>query len=108
MTRFATLVTTLVAAASMAACAPAGTEASPTGKDIPMADHAQAGGTCHAPATDDSLIGKSEQEATALLAGCLWRISERDGKALPGTMDYREERRNLGLQSGKVIWVRRG
>ena len=107
MTRFATLITT-VAVAGLAACTTAGTEPVPTGKDIAMTDPTQAGGTCHAPTTDDALIGKSEQEATALLAGCLWRISERDGKALPGTMDYREERRNLGLQNGKVIWVRRG
>jgi hypothetical protein len=32
----------------------------------------------------------------------------RDGKSLPGTMDYREERRDLGIRDGKVIWVRRG
>jgi len=55
-----------------------------------------------------SVVDVVEQDATALLNGCLWRVSERDGKALPGTMDYREERRNLGIQSGKVIWVRRG
>lgn len=74
-----------------------------------MADHGQRTSACQATSvSDDALIGKSEQEATALLNGCLWRISERDGKPLPGTMDYREERRNLGLQGGKVIWVRRG
>jgi len=35
-------------------------------------------------------------------------VLERDGKSLPGTMDYRQERRNLGIRDGKVIWVRRG
>jgi len=59
-------------------------------------------------APDDALIGKTEAEATALLDGCLWRVLERDGKSLPGTMDYREERRDLGIRDGKVIWVRRG
>ncbi|WP_322083033.1 hypothetical protein [Burkholderia sp. BCC1972] len=64
---------------------------------------------CKADATpDDALIGKTEAEATALLDGCLWRVLERDGKSLPGTMDYRQERRDLGIRDGKVIWVRRG
>ena len=44
----------------------------------------------------------------AQLDGCLWRVLERDGKSLPGTMDYRQDRRNLGIRDGKVIWVRRG
>lgn len=107
MKRFATLVTTL-AAVGIAACTTAAPGPAPDGKDTPTAGRPQPGATCHAPTSDDTLVGKSEQEATALLAGCLWRISERDGKALPGTMDYREERRNLGIQGGKVIWVRRG
>lgn len=102
MMRFATLVTTL-AAAGIAACTTAATGPAQNAKDAPTASH-----SCRAPSSDDALIGKSEQEATALLAGCLWRVSERDGKALPGTMDYREERRNLGIQGDKVIWVRRG
>ncbi|MBR8511729.1 hypothetical protein [Burkholderia cenocepacia] len=59
-------------------------------------------------APDDALVGKTETDATALLDGCLWRVLERDGKSLPGTMDYRQERRNLGIRDGKVIWVRRG
>ncbi len=59
-------------------------------------------------APDDALVGKTEADATALLDGCLWRVLERDGKSLPGTMDYRQERRNLGIRDGKVIWVRRG
>lgn len=108
MTRFAALVTTFAAVGSMAACAGPGTERAQNGKDLVTAEHGRPGNTCHAPASDDALVGKSEDEATALLSGCLWRISERDGKPLPGTMDYRQERRNLGLQGGKVIWVRRG
>ena len=74
-----------------------------------MAEYTPPAGTCQAASgPDDTLIGKSEQDASTLLNGCLWRVSERDGKALPGTMDYRGERRNLGIQDGKVIWVRRG
>lgn len=69
-------------------------------------------GTTHAckadAAPDDALIGKTEADAAALLDGCLWRVLERDGKSLPGTMDYRQERRDLGVRDGKVIWVRRG
>jgi len=109
MTRLATMLTTMAAIAGMAGCSTAGTEHTKNGAEAPMAEHTQPASTCQAAsAPDDALIGKSEQDATALLKGCLWRISERDGKALPGTMDYREERRNLGIQNGKVIWVRRG
>jgi len=57
---------------------------------------------------DHALVGKSEKEATGLLEGCTWRIGERDGEQFAGTMDYREERRTIGLADGKVIWVRRG
>lgn len=109
MTRLATMLTTIAAIAGMAGCSTTGTEHTKTGGEAPMTEHTQPASTCRAAAVpDDTLIGKSEQDATALLNGCLWRISERDGKALPGTMDYREERRNLGIQNGKVIWVRRG
>jgi hypothetical protein len=108
MTRLATLLTTIAATFGMAACSTPSPEQPGKAWVSKMTEHtAQA--TCQAAAIpDDALIGKSEQDATALLKGCLWRISERDGKALPGTMDYREERRNLGIQGGKVIWVRRG
>ena len=104
MMRFATLVTTL-AAAGIAACTTAATGPAQNAKDAPTASQAQPGSSCRAPSSDDALIGKSEQEATALLAGCLWRVSERDGKALPGTMDYREERRNLGIQGLSLIHI---
>ncbi|WP_167313436.1 hypothetical protein [Ralstonia insidiosa] len=109
MTRLATMLMAVAAIASMAGCSTAGTERTKNAGEAPMAEHTQPAGACQAASVpDDTLIGKSEQDATTLLNGCLWRVSERDGKALPGTMDYREERRNLGIQSGKVIWVRRG
>ncbi|GCB05458.1 hypothetical protein PSUB009319_30890 [Ralstonia sp. SET104] len=109
MTRLATLLTTIAAIAGMAGCSTAGSEHAKNEGESKMTDHAPLIATCQAAAApDDTLIGKSEQDAAALLKGCLWRVSERDGKALPGTMDYREERRNLGIQDGKVIWVRRG
>ncbi|RXZ45304.1 hypothetical protein [Crenobacter cavernae] len=68
-----------------------------------------AGFVCSAAKMDDKeLVGKTEKEAEALLNGCPWRIAQRDGQSLPGTMDYRPDRRNLGIANGKVIWVRRG
>ncbi|CAG2140257.1 hypothetical protein LMG31506_02264 [Cupriavidus yeoncheonensis] len=57
---------------------------------------------------DDSLVGKTEAEAAAMLQGCAWRLGERDGQQYPGTMDYNPQRRTLGITSGKVAWVRRG
>lgn len=57
---------------------------------------------------DDALIGKLENEVTTLLTGCRWRIGERDGKPSPGTMDYFEDRRTLGIVDGKVAWIKRG
>lgn len=57
---------------------------------------------------DQALVGRTEQEAAELLNGCRWRVVERDGQSLPGTMDYAPERRNLAIRNGKVIWVRRG
>lgn len=109
MTRLATLITTIAAIAGMAGCSTAGLEQAGKAGESKMIEHTPPATTCKAAAApDDALIDKSEQDATALLNGCLWRVSERDGKALPGTMDYREERRNLGIQGGKVVWVRRG
>lgn len=109
MTRLATLLTTIAAIAGMVGCSTAGSEQTRSGAESKMPEHTPATATCQAAAgPDNALIGKSEHDAAALLNGCLWRISERDGRALPGTMDYREERRNLGIQGGKVIWVRRG
>lgn len=59
-------------------------------------------------ASDEALVGKSEAEALALLKGCTWRIGERDGQRFPGTMDFRPDRRTLGIAGGKVKWVQRG
>ncbi|WP_316658970.1 hypothetical protein [Ralstonia condita] len=56
----------------------------------------------------DTLTSQSEDEAMVLLTGCVERICERAGKPLPGTIDYRAERRNPGLRGGKVIRARRG
>lgn len=76
----------------------------------PAATHAaNPGAGCAADKQDDNaLVGKTEQEATALLSGCVWRIGERDGEQFAGTMDYLEARRTLGIAAGKVTWVRRG
>lgn len=57
---------------------------------------------------DAALVGQTEQQATVLLSGCVWRIGERDGEKFAMTMDYLETRRTLGIAGGKVIWVRRG
>ena len=57
---------------------------------------------------DNALVGKTEQEATVLLSGGVWRAGERDGEQFAGTMDYLEARRTLGIAAGKVTWVRRG
>lgn len=57
---------------------------------------------------DSALVGKTEQDAVAMLSGCVWRIGERDGEQFAGTMDYQEARRTLGIAAGKVTWVRRG
>ncbi|QTO19956.1 hypothetical protein [Burkholderia seminalis] len=98
------MMTALVVGATFAGCADMNTKVSsasgaPAG--APQACKADAG-------QDDALVGKTEADAAAQLDGCLWRVLERDGKSLPGTMDYRQERRNLGIRDGKVIWVRRG
>ncbi|HWX00323.1 hypothetical protein [Collimonas sp.] len=70
---------------------------------------ASSGAGCAADKQDDNaLVGKTEQEATALLSGCVWRIGERDGEQFAGTMDYNEARRTLRIAAGKVTWVRRG
>lgn len=57
---------------------------------------------------DQQLVGKLEQDAAKLLDGCRWRVTERDGRHLPATMDYVPERRNLAISKGVVIKVRRG
>ncbi|KWH50328.1 hypothetical protein LGM42_14515 [Burkholderia sp. AU39826] len=105
------MLVALVASATFAGCADMNTQHRNATAGGAATIPAQPGATpaCKADATpDDALVGKTETDAAALLDGCLWRVLERDGKSLPGTMDYREERRNLGIRDGKVIWVRRG
>ncbi|WGS43469.1 hypothetical protein LFL97_08070 [Burkholderia sp. JSH-S8] len=97
----------LVAGASIYGCA--NPDQKTEGGAMPNPAHTGTAATCKADAApDDALIGQSEADAIAKLGGCTWRVGERDGQSLPGTMDYREDRRNLGIRNGKVIWVRRG
>ncbi|MDN0085589.1 hypothetical protein QU487_23115 [Crenobacter sp. SG2305] len=96
------LLLTAIALLSLAGCAavnkPAGTSTAPV-----------ANKSCQADGMDDqTLVGKTGQDAGALLNGCAWRVLERDGQRLPATMDYRLDRRNLGIANGKVTWVNRG
>ncbi|CAB3761587.1 hypothetical protein B7G54_19360 [Burkholderia puraquae] len=105
------MLVALVASATFSGCADMNTKHPNATAGGAAAIPAQPGAApvCKADAApDDALIGKPEADAAALLDGCLWRVLERDGKSLPGTMDYRQERRNLGIRDGKVIWVRRG
>jgi len=109
MKKAITMMVALVAGATFAGCADMNTKNANGGGASASAGQPGVSRACKADAgPDDALIGKSEAEAAALLDGCLWRVLERDGKSLPGTMDYREERRDLGIRDGKVVWVRRG
>ncbi|MGU7816468.1 hypothetical protein [Burkholderia sp. AW49-1] len=105
------MLVALVASATFAGCADMNTKHpnSTAGGAVMNPASSDAVAACKADAApDDALIGKTEAEAAALLDGCLWRVLERDGRSLPGTMDYRAERRDLGIRDGRVIWVRRG
>ncbi|TCP14464.1 hypothetical protein EV683_10412 [Crenobacter luteus] len=93
----------LAALLALAACAAPGVP-----HERHRAQHGHEHGHACARLDDATLVGKTEADAGALLAGCPWRVSQRDGQSLPGTMDYRPERRNLGVENGKVVWVRRG
>ncbi|OMG73534.1 hypothetical protein [Burkholderia ubonensis] len=107
MKNLISVVAAMVACASIAGC----TNTSRNTKEnaMPNPGGSEAAAACKADAApDDALVGKSEADAAAMLGGCAWRVGERDGQSLPGTMDYREDRRNLGIKAGKVIWVRRG
>lgn len=86
--------------------APPSTPASPSGL---VHDSHEKTKVCQADQmSDESLVGKTEADALALLKGCPWRIGERDGQQFPGTMDFEPTRRTLGIAVGKVTWVRRG
>ncbi|ALK19599.1 hypothetical protein E2P84_39930 [Burkholderia cepacia] len=105
------ILVALVASATFAGCADMNTKHpnATAGGAVMNPAPSGAASACKADAApDDALVGKTEADAAALLDGCLWRVLERDGKSLPGTMDYRQERRDLGIRDGKVIWVRRG
>lgn len=103
------MMVALVAGATFVGCTDMKTKNATAGGMVMNGEPAGTSQACKADAgPDDALVGKAEADAAAQLDGCLWRVLERDGKALPGTMDYRQERRNLGIRDGKVIWVRRG
>ncbi|AOI57208.1 hypothetical protein [Burkholderia diffusa] len=111
MKRTIAMLVALVASATFAGCADMKTKHpnATAGGAVMNPAPSGAAAACKADAApDDALIGRTEADAAALLDGCLWRVLERDGKSLPGTMDYRAERRDLGIRDGKVIWVRRG
>ncbi|AOJ62227.1 hypothetical protein WJ32_07000 [Burkholderia ubonensis] len=107
MKNLISIVVAMVAGASIAGCT--NTSQNTNENVMPNRGGSEAAAACKADAApDDALVGKSEADAAAMLGGCAWRVGERDGQSLPGTMDYREDRRNLGIKADKVIWVRRG
>lgn len=89
----------------LAACA---SEPPPGPPPPPMGGAATPQGCAADKLADDALVGKPEAEAIALLDGCAWRIGQRDAQQFPGTMDYRPDRRTLGIAGGLVVWVKRG
>ncbi|SPK73210.1 putative lipoprotein [Cupriavidus taiwanensis] len=91
--------------ALLAGCAATPAEPAAPG---PQGSRGTAAGCAAGKLADDALVGKPEAEAIGLLQGCAWRLGERDGQQFPGTMDYNPQRRTLGIQAGKVVWVRRG
>lgn len=62
------------------------------------------------PFRPENLIGLPEAEAMdrARESGLACRVVERDGVALPVTMDYNETRLNLAVLNGRVMRVTRG
>lgn len=62
------------------------------------------------PFRPENLIGLPEAEAMDLSreSGLACRVVERDGVALPVTMDYNETRLNLAVRNGRVMRVTRG
>lgn len=92
-------------AAMLTACA---SEPPPGPPPPPMGGAATPQGCAADKLADDALVGKPEAEAIALLDGCAWRIGQRDAQQFPGTMDYRPDRRTLGIAGGLVVWVKRG
>lgn len=93
---------------ALAGCAAQHDRMLPAAPPPPQGDITQPGKCAANDHPDDFLIGKTEAEASALLDGCVWRLGERDAQQFPGTMDYRADRRTIGVKAGKVAWVRRG
>jgi hypothetical protein len=59
------------------------------------------------PGWADGLVGLDEEAAAAHAAahGGAVRVIERDGRPLPMTMDFREERMNVAVADGRVAAV---
>ncbi len=105
LTRTGRLAGAAAGAAMLTACA---SEPPPGPPPPPMGGAATPQGCAADKLADDALVGKPEAEAIALLDGCAWRIGQRDAQQFPGTMDYRPDRRTLGIAGGLVVWVKRG
>lgn len=62
------------------------------------------------PATDAGWTGMSEASALARARalGLPCRVTEREGRTLPATMDYSAERLNFSVARGQVVRVTRG
>ncbi len=62
------------------------------------------------PDNPDTFVGLllTEAQAAADQAGVPHRVVERDGEALPRTMDFRPERLNFAVVDGKVVKVTKG
>jgi len=58
----------------------------------------------------DSYLGLALEAASARAeqAGIRWRVVEEDGQGKPVTKDYRPDRLNFSVASGKVIRVTKG
>jgi hypothetical protein len=51
----------------------------------------------------DQLVGKTVEEASALLGGAKVRVVEKDGEGLMVTMDYNPDRVNVAVAHGKIV-----
>lgn len=98
-------LTTASIALSLGACA---SEPLPSLAPAPQSGAGTPQGCAADNMPDEALIGKPEAEAIKLLTGCPWRIGQRDAHQYPGTMDFVQERRTLGVAGGIVVWVKRG
>jgi hypothetical protein len=62
-------------------------------------------GTRNAPALAATLPGLDEDEAKSQVAeaGCVWRVTARDGESFPVTADLRPYRINVTIAVGRVV-----